>query len=662
MTDRPQESASPLTARAVTLGLLASMGVCLLMAYNDYYLQNTLLIGNHFPVVSIILIVVLVLTVNVAARWWGGTGLSAGELLLIWGMVGVAGGICSAGIMRYFPSWMVSPAYYTTSGNDYRTYILNNIPDWMVVSRDPDKPAVKWFMEGLPRGASIPWGLWVRPMLVWFGFALLIFASNLALVSLFYRQWSERERLIFPLVQVPYEISRDPEPGRLVNDFLRNRYTWIGAAIPCVILGINGLRTYIPGLPAFPLSWYIWTVFPDRPWSEFHLNDVNIYFSVIGLTFLLTTEIAFSLWAFVILYKCVPVFVAWWGAAGGFWANPSGSITVFECSGAIFAIAIFLFWIARRSLSEWLGRAWRGETREDFDPWSPRLALVLIVAGLLGQVAWLCLAGLNPGFSLLTVVVFLAVLLVLTRIIAEAGVMFVQCNVIAYDWIAGIFPAAWVHGKDLAVLLMQKAVIMLDLREIFMPYVMNGLRACGQARMKLGPVLWVFAATAVVGLFISGYGRIVTYHKYGGVNMDQFANVGEPLDLLNQAASYQKNPPNFEYVRWGDTRVFPVNALHFVVGGLFAGALLWLRATFLWWPLHPFGFVLCGSWAMTVFWFSIFIGWALKAIIMTFGGAQTYRRVLPLFLGLALGESFMAGFWMLVSLVTGQPGIAILPH
>jgi len=662
MADRPVESVSPVTARAVTLGLLASLAVCLGMAYNDYYLQNTLLIGNHFPVISIILIMGLVLTVNVAARWWGGTGLSAGELLLIWGMVGVSGGICSAGIMRYFPSWMVSPAYYASSGNDYQNYILKHLPDWMVVSRDPDAPAVKWFMEGLPRGASIPWGMWVTPMLAWFGFALLIFASNLALVSLFYQQWSHRERLIFPLVQVPFEMSRDPEPGRLVNEFLRNRFTWIGVLIPVVILGYNGLKTYIPGIPALPLSWNIWTLFPDRPWNEFHIQDINIYFSVIGLTFMLTTEIALSMWVFFILYKLVPVYVAWLGAAGGFWANPPTSITVFESSGAILAIAAFLFWIARRSLADWWERAWRGTTDEERDPWSPRLALFLIVAGLLGQVLWFLLAGVQWWVSALSVVLFLAILLVLTRIIAEAGIMFVQSNVIAYDWVTGMFPPAWLTGRTLGTLLMQKAVIMLDLREIFMPYVMNGLRACGQARMKLGHVLWVFAATAVIGLAISGYGRIVTYHKYGGVNMDQFANVGEPLWLLDATASYQKNPPNYEYVRVGERRVCPVNVAHFAVGALLASALLWLRATFLWWPLHPFGFVLCGAWAMQVFWFSIFLGWGFKAAIMTFGGAQAYRRALPLFLGLALGESVMAGFWMLVSLATGMPGIAILPH
>lgn len=664
--DLRDHSSSPVTARAVAIGGFASLLVLLVMAYNDYYLQNTLLIGNHFPVVSIAILMALVLGVNtlIRARRWG-PGLAPAELLLVWGMIGVAGGICSAGIMRYFPSWMVSPAYYAAaSGSELDTYVLKHLPSWMVVSADPADPSVRWFMEGLPSGGTIPWKRWLVPMGVWFGFALLTYASHLALISMFFQQWSVRERLIFPVVQLPVELAQSPEPGRWVNAFLRNPLTWVGVAIPGVIHGYEGLRDYFPELPQLiALQRFVWTLFPDRPWSEFHPMDVNIYFSVIGLTFMLTTEIAFSMWFFYLLYRFSFVYIAWLGSgATGYWGNWGTQVSVFQCVGAVFAIAAFLFWTARRGLSGWWKRAMQGTRDRDEDPWSPRAALLLITVGLAGQVLWLMLAQVQWWIAIAAVAIFLAIVFVLTRIVSEAGLMFVQSNVIAYDVVTKLVPAAWVKAESVVVLMMQKAVIMLDLREIFMPYVLNGMRACAQVRARPGRVLSVLAVTAVLAVVVSGYGRVVTSYKYGGVNMDQYANIAQPTGLLGEASNFQKNPPAYDWVRLGETSVLPVGVAHVISGAAGAGVLLWLRSVFAWWPLHPFGYVMCAPWAMQMFWFSLFLGWVFKASVMTFGGAQIYRKALPLFLGFVLGESAMAAFWMLVSLITGTPGHAILPH
>ena len=288
-----------MTGRAVGIGLFCALVISLVMGYNDWYLHNTLLIGNHFPYIAIALLMVLILGVNIGLRRaFGVRGLAAGELMLVWSMIGIAGGIGSAGLMRYFPSYMAAPAYYASPSNDYGQFILKYLPDWMVLSRDPNDKAVKWFMEGLPRGGTVPWAAWLIPMAAWFGFMALLYASNFALSSIFFSQWSLRERLIFPAVQVPALMAEEAPPGRALNAFFRNRLTWAGIAIPLLIWGWNGARSFLPGWPGVPMSWYSWSLFPDQPWSELHLEDINIYFTVIGLTFLLTTEMAFSLWFF----------------------------------------------------------------------------------------------------------------------------------------------------------------------------------------------------------------------------------------------------------------------------------------------------------------------------------------------------------------------------
>ena len=83
---------SPLTARSVCLGFFLTILVNLMIPYNDRYLLNTMLIGNHFPVISIVILAILVFVVNAGVKFFFKVdGLNSGELLLIWSMIGVGG-------------------------------------------------------------------------------------------------------------------------------------------------------------------------------------------------------------------------------------------------------------------------------------------------------------------------------------------------------------------------------------------------------------------------------------------------------------------------------------------------------------------------------------------------------------------------------------------
>ncbi len=653
-----------MTPRALGLGFAACLLVNLVMAYNDFYLQNSLLIGNHFPMIAIALLVALAAGVNpVLRRFTRVPPLAPGELLLVWALIGVSGGVGSAGLMRYLPGWIAQPAYYATGANEWDRQVLRFLPDWMLLSRDAASPAVRGFMEGMKAGERIPWGAWVRPLAAWCVFIAGLWAVLFALCSLLFAQWARHERLIFPIVQVPLAVAGAPAPGRFLNAFLANPVTWAGIAVPGVVLGLNNLRAYAPGLPAIPLTWPMWGFFPDRPWSEFNLQSANLYFSVVGLTFLLTTEIAFSLWACFVAYRASFVYVAWLGAgATGFWGGWGVKISTDEAAGAVFVLAGFVFWSARRTLEGWWKRALAGRDDPDTDLMPPRIAAALLLGGFAAMLAWQVRAGVSWWAALFVIAAFTAVLLVLTRLVAEAGLLFVQTNAVVVDVLTGWVPAAWITGPTLAVLTLHKAVHMHDLREILMPYLMDGLKTCRETAVSARRALGVFAVAAVLTLAISAYGRITTAYKYGGVNMDQWAHVWSNSMWLGGAAHYRKSPPSYEFVRVGDARVLPVHVAHGLLGAAVAGTLLLLRARFAWWPLHPFGMLTVGTYAMNSIWFSILLGWAAKAAVMTFGGAAAYRRVLPFFLGLALGESLVGAVFTLLSLATGVPNLEILPR
>ena len=65
-----------------------------------------------------------------------------------------------------------------------------------------------------------------------------------------------------------------------------------------------------------------------------------------------------------------------------------------------------------------------------------------------------------------------------------------------------------------------------------------------------------------------------------------------------------------------------------------------MRQHFLRWPLHPMGFVFGTGFGWLV-WGSVLCGWLCKWLAVRYGGAQTYRRVMPFFLGMICGEVAM---------------------
>jgi len=83
---------------------------------------------------------------------------------------------------------------------------------------------------------------------------------------------------------------------------------------------------------------------------------------------------------------------------------------------------------------------------------------------------------------------------------------------------------------------------------------------------------------------------------------------------------------------------------------------MYARHHFLWWPVHYLGFPIGATLPVIWSWFSIFIGWLLKGLVLKYGGVKLYRQLRPLFLGLILGHIFVSGFWVVFDYITGETG------
>jgi hypothetical protein len=68
-------------------------------------------------------------------------------------------------------------------------------------------------------------------------------------------------------------------------------------------------------------------------------------------------------------------------------------------------------------------------------------------------------------------------------------------------------------------------------------------------------------------------------------------------------------------------------------------------------PFHPAGYVLNTSFANDFFWCDMFVAWAIKSLLIRYGGASALRAALPFFLGLILGDFVTGSVWSIIGAV-----------
>jgi hypothetical protein len=133
------------------------------------------------------------------------------------------------------------------------------------------------------------------------------------------------------------------------------------------------------------------------------------------------------------------------------------------------------------------------------------------------------------------------------------------------------------------------------------------------------------------------------YHLGALGHMDEWMEHGSPgLAFVDYQQYFRSSPLALNGASW-QTPVF------FAVGVAVTAFLTVMRATFFWWPLHPLGYALSGSWSTIQFWFPCLLAWVFKSLILRYGGMGLYTRARPVFLGLVLGEFGAAVFFVLLN-------------
>ncbi len=196
---------SNFTYRSIAFGALMSLTINMFFAYARLAMATAGMSSDYITAGAIFLFFIIVAVINPVLKLcrhsWG---FNRAELIVIYAMMIIASAIPTWGFKCNLIAMLPNIYYYETPENNWSELLHPYVQEWMV-PQDPD--AIKYFFEGLPQGQPIPWEHWVVPLLAWGSFILSIYLMMITIMSIVRRQWVEYDRLTFPLLQLPIDMT-----------------------------------------------------------------------------------------------------------------------------------------------------------------------------------------------------------------------------------------------------------------------------------------------------------------------------------------------------------------------------------------------------------------------------------------------------------------------
>ena len=639
------------TWRSVTIAFL-------LVPLNAYWVAMTETVWYAgFPTTislfyNVVFILVALTLLNALVRLrWPRHALHHGELMVVYTILCLTSTMVSHDMLQVLTPIMTYCYNYAKPENEWGELFLRYVPRWLTV--DGSIPA--WLGGGssdLPTrlmyegGSSlyIPaiWKAWVVPVGMWTIFCTMLYGMTLGLNVIFRRRWIESERLTFPIVQLPFELSKPR------TTLTRSRMFWIVLAVVFAADILNGLNVYNAKWPRIPLTsgsapgYNIGAQIPDWPWNVLSHGGfmLGFYPFAVGLCLLLPTELAFSCWTFFFIFKVMRVLCAVWGIYRG-----EGPPYIEEQSfSAYMALAVFSGWTARHHLVGVWRAVWGlpGRLDDAREPMSYRMAGALVVIGFSVAVIFGWRAGMGLTYAFFFFLIYLLLSQAVSRIRAEMGL-----------------PAHDLHHAGPGVML-ERIIGTVNIppptrtaTEVFCwfnrayrahpaPHQIEGFKLAERTRFGAKPLAWAMALSIPIGAITAYW--VLLHCMYDRGVAAHFMEPKVPLIFGQEPwirlAGAMQNPQPY--------RATPAFAIG--IGFVVTLVLMSLQVRIPWWPLHPAGYAVSSSWAMMYLWCPMLIAWVAKSLVTRYGGNRAFHSLVPVAFGLILGDMAGGCFWSMWAL------------
>ncbi|BCM88347.1 hypothetical protein IAD21_00178 [Abditibacteriota bacterium] len=663
------------TPRVIVLSLVLAVAFGYVLPVVDYKWANTFMGAQHLPPGAVGVLLILVLGINpllrrMSASQNGRWGFSRNEALTVYITCLFSSLVPGHGSENFVITNLIAPFYFATRENKWLEWLQPHIKPWLTPALNADgslnKMASDGWYTGLGPGQYIPWSAWIIPLLFWIAFVLVSYVMLGCLSIMLRRQWAEREALAFPLLRLPLEMTEDlnrTDARGTVGQFFRNPTMWVGFGIAVIVQLVRGLHLYFPDIPDFPLEIDTGPLFSDAPWNQIGWVPIRVYPMVIGVTYLLTSEISFSLWAFFWIMKGQLVLAYMLGyqpsAMPGAPGLPDKTFTGYQQMGCYLAYVGFVLWTGREHLHYVFKRA-IGRVKADADEKNEVLSYPIAFWGFIGSFALMVGAtvatGVRLDIALVLWTAYLVLAIGLTRVAVEGGMLALQHHSVVLEAIGRLVnsgQSSWLtlNNGVVPASLFQSSIVN-HMRGFTMPSFVHSFKLAHDHKIAPKPLGLLLVAVIVISVCVSWITCVHLGYDNSGLSLGHAWYTKEgpvnPVWFVNNMLKADAGPATPRWIWLG-------------VGALLTYGMMVARTRFAFFPLHPIGYIMGLTYPSQTFWFSIFCGWLFKGLITRFGGNDTYRRITPAFLGLVLGDVAMILFWIAVDGWNGRAFHQLLP-
>ena len=228
---------------------------------------------------------------------------------------------------------------------------------------------------------------------------------------------------------------------------------------------------------------------------------MQVFPAIVGISFLLTSEVSFSLWFLHLFSKAQYIIAYTIGFAPAsldapFWLRGwAKGFVGYQQVGAIIAYVALLLWTGREHW-KYVARRAVGREKADTDECGEALPYPVAFWGffvaLTFVLGWTIASGVRWEVALLLWAFYLVVSLALTRLVAEAGLLFVQTGWMPLGPLAfliGAGPGHLIDAATAAPAAMISSSLMLDMRGFTLPTFLQSFKLAYDQRISARSLL-----------------------------------------------------------------------------------------------------------------------------------------------------------------------------
>ena len=196
--------------------------VLLLAPANAYILVEMEVVRYTYPtwivpLANVIFTMMVVMILNYLIRRMSPRfALRQDELLTLYVMLSLVTTMMGVDILQPVIGVLGHAYWFATLENEFKDLFWEYIPEWLTVS---DTKALRGYYEGdssiyLAENLKV----WIPVILAWLLFFVVLGFIFLCLNVILRRQWTEREKLTYPITQLPLEMTSPVSVSSVINE------------------------------------------------------------------------------------------------------------------------------------------------------------------------------------------------------------------------------------------------------------------------------------------------------------------------------------------------------------------------------------------------------------------------------------------------------------